>query len=81
MIQVEGMDITVEGSGGMRLHIKNDKLQNQTAKETRIEGNGGGDITFHQAGGGFCVTASGDVKLFGNDVQFKADKGCRDPVN
>ncbi|VAW76886.1 hypothetical protein MNBD_GAMMA12-2609, partial [hydrothermal vent metagenome] len=75
VVEDENMEITVEGPGGMRVHIKNDALHIQSAKEIRIEGNGGGDITLHQSGGGVCVTAAGNVKLFGNDIQIEGDNG------
>ncbi len=75
VVEDENMEITVEGSGGFRIHVKNDELHIQTAKEIRIEGQGGGDITFHQSGGGFCVTKGGDVKLFGQDIQIEGDQG------
>ncbi|VAW76871.1 hypothetical protein MNBD_GAMMA12-2603 [hydrothermal vent metagenome] len=75
VVEDENMEITVEGPGGFRIHIKNDALHIQSAKETRIEGNGGGDITLHQSGGGVCVTAAGNVKLFGNDIQIEGDNG------
>ncbi|VAW77872.1 hypothetical protein MNBD_GAMMA12-2205 [hydrothermal vent metagenome] len=75
VVEDENMEITVEGPGGMRVHIKNDALHIQSAKETRIEGNGGGDITLHQSGGGVCVTAGGNIKLFGNDIQIEGDNG------
>ncbi|VAW78160.1 hypothetical protein MNBD_GAMMA12-3918 [hydrothermal vent metagenome] len=75
VVEDENMEITVEGPGGFRIHIKNDALHIQSAKETRIEGNGGGDITLHQSGGGVCVTAGGNIKLFGNDIQIEGDNG------
>ena len=75
LVEEENMAITVEGSGGMRIHIKNDELHIQSAREVRIEGQGGGDITFHQSGGGLSVTKSGNVKLFGQDVQIQGSQG------
>ena len=75
IVEDENMEITVEGGGGFRIHVKNDELHIQAAKEIKIEGQGGGDITFHQSGGGFCVTKSGDIKLFGQDVQITGDQG------
>ncbi len=75
LVEDEDMNITVDGGGGLRIHIKNDELHIQVAKEIRIEGQAGGDITFHQSGGGFCVTKSGNIKLFGQDIQIEGDQG------
>ncbi len=77
VVEDENMEITVEGPGGMRVHIKNDELTIQSAKDINIQGNGGGDITLHQGGGGICVTADGNIKLFGNKVQLEGHNGVR----
>jgi type VI secretion system secreted protein VgrG len=60
--------LTIKGSGGLFATIHNNAVFLQSAKAITIQGQGGGDITFEQSGGGFKVDAGGNVKLYGNKV-------------
>jgi type VI secretion system secreted protein VgrG len=73
----ENMEVLVKGSGGMRIHVNNDQLHIQAAKDIRITGQGGGDITCVQNGGGFQVKRNGNVELFGKKLVINGSNGVR----
>jgi type VI secretion system secreted protein VgrG len=66
------VSITIKGANGLTAQIKNGEVRVQAAKNIRIKGQGGGDIIFEQAGGGFSIKQDGTVRLFGNTVTLKA---------
>lgn len=51
------------GSIGGSAHLQSDKAIN-------IRGDGTGDITIHQGGGGITIKADGTVRIFGNSVSI-----------
>ncbi|MGD8926979.1 MAG: hypothetical protein PVG20_09000, partial [Thioalkalispiraceae bacterium] len=67
--------ITVKGPGGLFATIKNNDVFIQSANKIDIKGQGGGDITFEQSGGGFKVGKSGVVSFYGNKVFFGGSGG------
>ncbi|MFV1984780.1 MAG: hypothetical protein ACC657_14640, partial [Thiohalomonadales bacterium] len=61
---------TIKGSNGFHAKVKNGELTINAAKAISIKGNGGGDITFEQSGGGFKIDPMGNIKLYGNKVML-----------
>ncbi|RFA25781.1 hypothetical protein CAI21_18635 [Alkalilimnicola ehrlichii] len=59
----------------MTVRSHNGNVTIQAARNIRLTGRGGGDITVEQSGAGFSVKADGTVRLFGNTVTLKADQG------
>ncbi len=70
----EGQQVTVKGPRAT-FTVRDGNLHLQVARDLRIEGEGGGDITFGQSGGGFVIKADGTVQLFGNQVMLQAAGG------
>lgn len=66
------VQVTVQGADGLIARIRNGDVHVQAAKDIRLQGQGGGDISFEQNGGGFTVKADGAVRLFGKRVTLKA---------
>ncbi|MFV1984104.1 MAG: type VI secretion system Vgr family protein [Thiohalomonadales bacterium] len=60
----------IKGKDGFHAKVHNGELTINAAKEISITGNGGGDITFEQGGGGFKIDTAGNVKLYGNKVML-----------
>ncbi|RFA35668.1 hypothetical protein CAL65_12085, partial [Alkalilimnicola ehrlichii] len=60
---------------GMTVRSHNGNVTIQAARNIRLTGRGGGDITVAQSGAGFSVKKDGTVRLFGNTVTLKADQG------
>ena len=50
-------------------------LHLQAADVTDIKGNGSGDLTLHQGGGGLTIKPDGTIRLFGNTVTLKSQSG------
>ncbi|MGD8927029.1 MAG: type VI secretion system Vgr family protein, partial [Thioalkalispiraceae bacterium] len=69
--------ITVKGPGGLFATIHNNDVFIQSANKIDIKGQGGGDITFEQSGGGFKVSKSGVVSFYGNKVFFGGSGGVQ----
>ena len=67
--------LTVKGSGGLFATVRNNEVFIQSAKAINIQGQGGGDITFEQAGGGFKVSSGGVVSFYGKKVFFGGSGG------
>jgi type VI secretion system secreted protein VgrG len=69
-----GATVTVH-NGDAAFAVQNGALHIQGARDLRIEGKGGGDITLGQGGGGITVKADGTVQIFGNKVTLKGGTG------
>ncbi|MDO3378195.1 type VI secretion system Vgr family protein [Geoalkalibacter halelectricus] len=67
--------LTVRGPDAT-FSVLNGTIHIQAAKDIRIQGQGGGDITFAQNGGGFIVTAAGDVHIYGKTVTLGGQGGA-----
>ncbi len=50
-------------------------LHLQAADVIDIKGNGSGDLTLHQGGGGLTIKPDGTIRLFGNTVTLKSQSG------
>lgn len=50
-------------------------LHLQATEAIDIGGDGSGDLTLHQGGGGITIKANGTVRLFGNTVTLKGQSG------
>lgn len=57
--------------------VQNGAIHIQAAKDIEIRGQGGGDLTFAQNGGGFIVTADGRVNIYGKTVTLGGQGGVR----
>ena len=68
----ENARVTVQ-NGQSVFTVQNGEVHIQAARELRIKGQGGGDITFAQGGGGFTIAPDGTVTLFGNTVTLKGN--------
>jgi len=73
--------VTVQGSGGLVIQVQNGTVHAQSANDIRITGQGGGDISFAQAGGGFKIDPGGNVQMWGNKVAVNAPVSYQGPVN
>lgn len=71
----QGQKLTVRGPDAT-FSVLNGAIHIQAAKDINIEGQGGGDITFAQNGGGFIVTAAGNVRIFGKTVTLGGQGGA-----
>jgi len=69
--------ITVKGSGGLFATIKSNDVFIQSANKIDVKGQGGGDITFEQSGGGFKVSGGGVVSFYGKKVFFGGSGGVK----
>ena len=67
--------ITIKGSGGLYATVKSNDVFIQSANKIDIKGQGGGDITFEQSGGGFKVSSGGVVSFYGKKVFFGGSGG------
>ncbi len=70
------VQITVKGQGASYTTARKN-LTIQAAQSIRVQGQGGGDITVHQNGGGFTIKPDGKVELFGKTVVLGANGGLR----
>ncbi|AJF07069.1 hypothetical protein GSUB_11540 [Geoalkalibacter subterraneus] len=70
-----GQNLTVRGPEAT-FSVLNGAVHIQAARKIDIQGQGGGDITFSQNGGGFIVTAAGDVRIYGKSVSFAGQGGA-----
>ncbi|VAW98204.1 hypothetical protein MNBD_GAMMA21-1367 [hydrothermal vent metagenome] len=78
VIDVEdNVNITIKGSGGLFATVKNNDVFIQSANKIDIKGQGGGDITFEQSGGGFKIDAGGVVSFYGKKVFFGGSGGVQ----
>jgi len=77
-----GQKLTVNGPEAT-FSVRDGEITIQAAQDIEIQGQGGGDIRFGQSGGGFVVTAGGNVRIFGNRVSFGGQGGAslNGPVN
>ena len=66
----QNASLTIKGSKGLFVNVQNNNVTINAAKNINIKGQGGGDITFEQSGGGFKIDASGIVNLYGNKVSI-----------
>jgi len=71
----DNQNVTIKGSQGMFVTVKNSEVFIQSANKIDIKGQGGGDITFEQSGGGFKVDAGGNVNLYGKKVTIGGNSG------
>ncbi|MCP1676599.1 uncharacterized protein involved in type VI secretion and phage assembly [Natronocella acetinitrilica] len=75
------MRLTANGDCRMRVtgdftsRIENGNLILQAHGPLAIRGNGGGDMTVHQNGGGWTIKRDGSVRLFGHNVTFRSQQG------
>ena len=69
--------ITVKGSGGLFATVQSNDVFIQSANKIDVKGQGGGDITFEQSGGGFKVSSSGVVSFYGKKVFFGGSGGVK----
>ena len=67
--------IILRGPDGLRVTVQNDNVTIEAAKEIRITGKGGGDITFEQNGGGFRIDTAGNVHLYGRHIELGGENG------
>lgn len=72
----ENAKLTIKGSKGLSITVQNNDVIIHAAKDINIKGQGGGDITFEQSGGGFKIDSAGIVNLYGNNVSIAGS-----PVN
>jgi len=74
--------LTVNGADAT-FSVRDGEIAIQAAQDIDIQGQGGGDISFGQSGGGFVVTAGGNVRIIGNRVSFGGQSGAclNGPVN
>ncbi len=71
----QGQKLTVRGPEAT-FSVLNGAVHIQAAREIDIQGQGGGDISFSQNGGGFIVTAAGNVGIFGKTVTLGGQGGA-----
>ncbi len=71
----KGHNLTVRGPEAT-FSVLNGSVHIQAAREIDIQGQGGGNISFSQNGGGFIVTAAGDVRIYGKSVSFAGPGGA-----
>jgi len=73
-------DLRIEGSAritakqGLASKVGGD-LHLQAAGAIDIRGDGSGDLTLHQNGGGITIKKDGTIRLFGNTVTLKGKQG------
>ncbi|MEJ2396500.1 MAG: hypothetical protein P8Z77_17535, partial [Candidatus Thiodiazotropha sp.] len=70
----ENARFTIE-QGDALVHVSNGQVHFQGAKSMRIQGQGGGPITFEQGGAGFRIQPDGTVDLFGKTVSLGGPNG------
>ncbi|MDX1804790.1 MAG: contractile injection system protein, VgrG/Pvc8 family, partial [Alcanivorax sp.] len=56
-------------------NVASGDLHLQADQALTLKGNGTGDITLHQSGGGLTLKADGSIRLFGNKVLLKGQQG------
>lgn len=71
----QGQKLTVKGPEAS-FSIQDGDIHIQAAQGIDIQGQGGGDLTFAQNGGGFLVTADGRVRIFGKTVTLSGQGGA-----
>ncbi len=69
----QGKQVTIQGAQAS-FTVQDGNLQIQAAKEIQIRGQGGGDISVGQQGGGFIIRPDGSVHLYGNKVTLKGGR-------
>lgn len=67
--------LTIKGRKGFFATIQNNNVVLQAASNINIKGNGGGDITFEQSGGGFKIDSVGIAHLYGNKISVSSNRG------
>ncbi|VAW99793.1 hypothetical protein MNBD_GAMMA21-2341 [hydrothermal vent metagenome] len=78
IIDVEdNVNITIKGANGMFATVRNGEVFIQSANKIDIKGQGGGDITFEQSGGGFKINSGGVVSFYGKKVFFGGSGGVQ----
>ena len=72
-----GARIRVRGPRGLQLRVDDGRVRLHAPGSIRIEGRGGGEIRFEQAGAGFAIDPAGQVRLYGGRLQIAAEGGVR----
>lgn len=72
-LRVQG-SATITAKKGLAKQIGGN-LHLQAAESIDICGDGSGDITLHQGGGGITIKTDGTIRLFGNTVTLKSQSG------
>ncbi|MEJ2407042.1 MAG: hypothetical protein P8171_22710, partial [Candidatus Thiodiazotropha sp.] len=70
----ENARFTIE-QGDALVHVNEGEVHFQGTKSMRIQGQGGGPITFEQGGAGFRIREDGTVDLFGKTVSLGGPNG------
>ncbi len=76
----EAMNITVGGSSAA-ININSGSMILDADGAINIQGDGGGDISIGQAGGGIKIDPAGNVTLFGTNVNFAGAVSLSGKVN
>lgn len=72
-LRVQG-SATITAKKGLA-HKVGGNLHLQAADAIDIRGDGSGDLTLHQSGGGITIKKDGTIRLFGNTVTLKGQSG------
>ena len=72
-LRIEG-NLSITAPKGLATRIGG-SLHLQAADAIDIRGDGSGDITLHQGGGGITIKTDGTIRLFGNTVTLKSQSG------
>ncbi|MBA3981815.1 MAG: hypothetical protein C0462_14575 [Alcanivorax sp.] len=79
-----GKHLQIRAEGNARIEAKRaivarvgGGLHVQANGALSITGDGSGDLTVHQNGGGFSIKKDGTIRLFGNTVTLKGSQGVR----
>ena len=72
-LRVQG-NATITAKKGQAFNVGGN-LHLQVAEAIDIRGDGSGDITLHQGGGGITIKKDGTIRLFGNTVTLKGQSG------
>lgn len=72
-LRIEG-NLSIAAKKGLATRIGG-SLHLQAADAIDIRGDGSGDITLHQGGGGITIKTDGTIRLFGNTVTLKSQSG------
>ncbi|MEN8141304.1 MAG: type VI secretion system tip protein TssI/VgrG [Thermodesulfobacteriota bacterium] len=76
----DDMKITVNGPAAS-FTVENGDLQIQAKQALSLKGDGGGDISVGQNGGGFTISPDGAVKLFGTSISVSGGLALNGKVN
>ncbi len=76
----EAMNIKVDGSSAA-ININSGSMILDSRGAIKIQGDGGGDICIGQAGGGIKMDPSGNITLFGTNVNFAGTVSMSGKIN